>query len=601
MLSVCLPFLIAPALQGAALTLSVDAREARYGIVHCKESIPVRSGKFTLAFPKWRPGSHKTTSLDGMLNLNFRAGARTLAWRRDDVEMFHFVVDVPEGVNSIDAEFDSCNVPGSSYTPQIARLSWIQCILYPAGQRSDDIQVSANVTIPTGWSIATPLLKAPSGMERIEFPIVTLTELVDSPALMGKNFNRVILSPIEEVDVAGDTAAAVEVSDETKNKLKQLVAEANTLFGARHYRKYDFLLSLSNVGAFAGLEHHECSEDGAGLSTATSPDSYPLGSLLAHEFTHSWNGKYRRPAGLATADFDSPMKGDLLWVYEGLTQYLGEVLAARSGLSTPEQFRETLAQTAASLEYRSGRNWRSIEDTGIAAQILRNTPSAWDSARRSQDYYAEGVMIWLEVDSIIRKQTNGQKSLDDFCKLFHGGQSGDPEVKPYTFEDVVQALNTVCPYDWAALLGLRVQTVQPMLTEVGIQNDGWQLTWTDQPGPARAGRRGAAPTADNNAYYTIGARIGADGMVSDLNMALAAGAAGLRPGMKITGVNNLSFSNENLLAALAAKAEFDLVADYGGELKTYHIAYSGGLKYPHLVRDESKSDVLSTVIKSIAH
>ncbi len=603
MLSVCLPILFAPVLQSGALIVSVDAREARFGMVHIKETIPVRPGKFTLSFPKWQPGGHRPGSIDGMVNLVFRAGSQTLTWRRDDVEMFHFVVDVPDNVTSIDAEFDDHAQPGTSFTPSIARLGWQRCVLYPTGQKSDDVQVSAKVTLPMGWRMATALIKGPSTTDQVEFPTVSLTEFIDSPALIGKNFNRVVLSPIEEIDIAGDNPASIEMSDEAQNKCKQLVAEANALFGAKHYRKYDFLLSLSNVGAFAGLEHHECSEDGGGADALTSPTGlFGLGDLLSHEYTHSWNGKYRRPAGLATPDYDSPMKGELLWVYEGLTQYLGKVLAARSGLATPDQFREGLARTTANLEYQAGRNWRSVEDTAISSQILRNTAPIWGTERRGQDYYEEAVPIWLEVDSVIRKQTNGQKSLDDFCKLFHGGQGGVPEIKPYTFEDIVSTLNTVCAYDWASLLKLRIRAVQPLLTEVGIQNDGWKLVWSDLPSALpRGARRGVTAPADNDAFFTLGARIGADGAVGDMILTLPAGAAGIRPGMKIVGINGLTFSNENLLMVLGNKAEFDLVADYGGELKTFHIAYKDGLRYPHLQRDESRPDVLSDVIKSAVH
>lgn len=596
-----LSLLFAAGLQSGALTVSIDAREAQFGLIHTKETIPVKAGKFTLSYPKWIPGTHRANGpIDNMINLSFRAGAQLLTWRRDDVEMFHFVVDVPEGVTSISAEFDDAAQPNSSFTPFIARLPWNRYVLYPTGEKSDDVQVSASVQLPAGWRMATPLLKEPSTTDKVEFPTVSLTEFVDSPGIAGVNFKRIMAGPQEEVDAFGDTPEAVKAPDSTVDHFKSLIVEANTLFGAHHYRKYDFLLSLSNSGAFNGLEHHECSEDGTGLTGLTAPDQlFGLGELVAHEFTHSWNGKYRRPAGLATPDYDEPMKGQLLWVYEGMTQFWGEVLATRSGFATPQEYEDMLANKLAYLQYRAGRTWRTVEDTAISSQMLRGGDQTWISSRRAQDYYDEAVPMWLEVDSIIRSQTKGQKSLEDFCRLFHGGQSGPPEVKPYSFDDVVQGLNTVCPYDWATLLTTRMRSLQPQLSTAGLENDGWKLVFTEQPGAApRRGRRAAG--GDNDAFYTIGARIASTGTVGDLILTMPAGAAGVRPGMKIVGVNGLTWSDDNFLAALKSKTELDLVADYGGELKTIHVKYSGGPMYPHLVRDESKPDVLSDVLKPLA-
>ncbi len=603
MLTACLDLLLATQVSILPLTVSIDAREANFGLVHTRETIPVKPGRVTLSFPKWIPGHHSPSGpINSVVNLVFRAGARTLAWHRDDVELFHFVVDVPEGVDAIEVEFDCASQPGTSFTPTFARLRWNENLLYPTGQRSDDIQVAGNVTIPDGWHIATPLLKEPSALSRVEFPTVSLTEFVDSPAIVGRYFNRVVLSPTEEVDIVGDNATATQMGPAMVDRLKQLIAEANRLFGARHYRKYDFLLSVSNVGGYAGTEHHECSEDGTSLNALSAPyGMFSVGDLLAHEFTHSWCGKFRRPEGLATADYDSPMKGELLWVYEGMTQYLGKILQARAGMSTPDEFHDDLARVAAEYSHRAGRNWRPLEDTGTSSQILRGGDRIWYEARRAQDYYNEAVLIWLEVDCIIRQQTKGQRTLDDFCSTFFGGQSGPPEVKPYNVDDIVQALNAVTPYDWATLLHERTQTIQPQVTFVGLEGDGWKLSFTETPGiPLRVSATGAI-RPDNGAFYGMGARIGSDGQVGDLVLTLPAGVAGLRPGMKVVGVNGLTFSDENFMAALKSKRELDILAEYGGELKSYHVDYKDGLKYPHLQRDESKLDVLTEVVRSRAN
>lgn len=599
MVGVILPLLFAQPLQGDSLTLNIDAHEANYGLVHVRETFPAKSGKFTLSFPHWIPGHHSPSGpINHLINMRFMAGAQTLTWRRDDVDMFHITVDVPDGVNQIQAEFDSASPQGRSFTPNFARLDWNEDLLYPTGQKSDDIRITASVTVPSGWKMATPLIKDPSTADRVEFPTVSLTEFIDSPAIVGQYFNRIPVGPNEEIDAFADKPDALNLSLDGVEKCKRLINEAYAAFGTKHYRSYKFLVTLSDKGGFAGLEHHECSEDGSGLSSFQTPDGIrDFAELICHEYTHSWNGKYRRPASLSTPDYDAPMKGEGLWVYEGLTQYLGELFAARSGFVDPDRFREDLAGTLAAMSYRAGRNWRPLEDTAIAAQIVRN-PDAWQTSVRAQDYYTEAVPIWLEVDSIIRQQTKGQRSLDDFTRLFHGGNTGYPELKTYTFDDVVQGLNTVTPYDWAGLLTSRVKMLQPQLSLAGIENDGWKLVYTDKPREAQRRYRRDNAGGDNDAWYTIGVQLDKDGVVQDVILTMPGAQAGLRPGVKLVGVGSLAFSDENLKAALASKSEFDMLTEYGGVQKTMHIAYKEGLKYPHLERDPNKPDVLSDVIKS---
>lgn len=580
-------------LFGPEISLDVDAREAGYGLVHTHETLAVQPGNITLSYPKWHPGNHRPTGpINDMLNLKFSINGRTIPWKRDPVELYRFNLTIPQGASELEITFDDAAEAGTTFTPHLARLEWNRFLLYPTGKASDSIQVQAQVTLPAEWTLATPLLKEPTGGNRIPLRTVSLTEFVDSPGLAGKNFRRVDLSNSEAIDIVGETPASLGITPETTAATMRLVAEANALFGAKHYRHYDFLVSVSNLGGFMGLEHHECSEDGSGLDTFTSA-SGPLGygELVAHEYAHSWNGKYRRPFGLATPTYDEPMKGDLLWVYEGMTQFWGEVLAARSGLATQEEFRQDLANYAATLSL-GGRDWRPVEDTAVSVSVLRGTSRTWGATRRGLDYYDEAVFTWLEVDSIIRKLTNDKKSIDDFCKLFHGGKSGPPTVKTYTFEDVVSSLNAVAPYDWATLLRTRIYALQSSLSLSGVESEGWQLVWSESTlMPGRMKFRG------NGAFYTLGASISPDGTVTDVILAMPAGVAGLRPGMKIKSVNGEKYSDASLLTAIQSKKELDLGIEYGGESSNVHIAYSGGLKVPHLERIPSVPDQLSELAK----
>ena len=570
------------------ITLDIDAKQAQYGLVHTHETLVVKPGTLTLSYPKWHPGNHRPTGPNNnMLNHRFSANGQTIPWKRDDVELFRFNLDIPSGVTKLDVEFDDAAEAGSTFTPHLARLQWNRFLLYPTGRPSADITVQAEVSVPQDGTLATPLLKIPTGGNHIPLRTCSLTELVDSPGLAGKYFKRVDLGTNESLNIAAETADGLAIKPETVAGSMRLVEEANALFGARHYRHYDFLVSASNGGAFLGLEHHECSEDGGGLGMFTTPAGLlDYGGLVAHEYAHSWNGKYRRPAGLATPTYDDPMKGDLLWVYEGMTQFWGQVLSARCGLATPQEFRQEIAESAADLSF-GGRDWRTVEDTAISVSVLRGVGGPWRYLRRGLDYYSEAVFTWLEVDSIIRKQTANRKSIDDFCKLFHGGKSGPPAIRPYTLDEVIATLNAVAPYDWAGLLKERMATLQPKLSLAGLENEGWRLVWDETPDPA--GRRPRTFAE----YYAIGATFAADGKVNEALPPKAAYQAGLRPGMKVLTVNGEKFDTAKLTAALKSHAEFDLSIEYGGETRTIHIPYSAGLKYPHLVRIEGVPDQLS--------
>ena len=326
------------------------------------------------------------------------------------------------------------------------------------GANASDVMVTPSAKIPQGWQYGTALTKTSGDSYDLKFETVSLEQLVDSPLLTGRYFREWPLAPEvtpkHYLDVAADGPEDLEIKPDLLAGFNNLVRETGALYKSRHYGSYHFLLTASDQVAHFGLEHHQSSDDRIPEKSFIDPSlSLLAGGLLPHEFTHSWNGKYRRPAGLATPNYQAPMKGDLLWVYEGLTEYLGDVLTARSGIWTPEQYRDALALSAATLDVRPGRTWRDLSDTAVSAQILIDASDGWDNWRRNVDYYPEGELIWLEADTIIRKQSGGKKSINDFCARFHGlGGDTAPKVVPYTFEDIVENLNAVVPYDWADFL-----------------------------------------------------------------------------------------------------------------------------------------------------
>ena len=447
------------------ITLDVDASHISRKIVSAREHIPAAPGPLTLVYPKWIPGDHGPTGpITDLVNVHFIANGQPLPWQRDGVDMYAFHVTVPEGVTEIEADFASVGEfaagadfnLGNTSTAVQGDLNWDQIVLYPNGAPSDAVKVKAAVTLPPGWSYATALPEAIQEGGQLRFGAVSLTTLVDSPVMMGSVAKQFDVTPPGEtrkhtLSVFGETPGDLALPEERIAGFRNLVAETGALFGARHYRDYHFLVE-AHGDANNGLEHHQSSDNQVPeLGMVTPSFNAESGYLLAHEMTHSWNGKYRRPVGLATANYQQPMVGDLLWVYEGLTSYFGEVLAVRAGLDTPADFRDRLAGDEAVLAYCTGRDWRPLQDTATAAQLLYLASPHWEALRRSTDYYIEGPLLWLEVDSILRQQSHGRKSIDDFARAFYGPPSlaagAEPVVLPYTFDDVVKALNSVAPYD----------------------------------------------------------------------------------------------------------------------------------------------------------
>jgi predicted metalloprotease with PDZ domain len=593
--------------------VTVDVTDAPRKILHAQLSIPVKAGDLTLVYPKWIPGEHGPTGpIDNLAGLVIRAGDRELPWKRDDVNMFAFHVTVPEGVSSLDVKLDflataaaSGFSAGASTSANLAMLSWNEVLIYPAGFNSAEISVSPAVKLPADWKYGTALTKSSAADGIIHFETVSLEQLIDSPLLAGKYFQEYPLAPEVTpkhfLDLAADGPEDLRIKPDALAAYSNLVRETGALYRSRHYDSYHFLVTLSDQVAHFGLEHHQSSDDRVAEKTFLDDNLALLSAdLLPHEFTHSWNGKYRRPAGLATGNYEDPMKGELLWVYEGLTQYLGDVLAARSGIETADEYRAGLAVSAATLDYRPGRTWRDLQDTATAAQILYDTSGQWDNWRRSVDYYQEGELVWLDVDTTIRQLTQDKKSLNDFCARFESvGGNTSPKVVPYTFEDVVDNLNAVVPYDWASFLKDRLTTKTPHAPLNGIEHGGYKLVYADAPGEYIQARE--AVNGDAQAWWSLGINVGSDGRIEDVLAGSVSDKAGLGPGMQIVAVNGRQYTASLLGDAISdAKGNttpIELIVVNTGYYKVVHLDYHEGLRFPHLVRVDGTPNYLDEILK----
>jgi len=573
-------------------------------------TIPAAPGTLTLYYPKWIPGEHGPTGpVQDLAGLKFTANGQTLKWRRDLLDGWTIHIEVPAGISAVKASLDFISpageegifTAGASATNKMTVLSWNTVLLYPAGYTSDELMYQASLRLPQGWKFGTPLPIASQSGAEINFKSASLTTLVDSPVIAGEYLRVVPLSenPLQEMDIAADTAGDLDAPQDVLDHYKTLTDQALKLFGAQHFRDYHFLYSLSNHVAHFGLEHHESNDSRSPERSLVDADQRLLASgLLSHEYVHSWNGKYRRPADLATPDYEKPMQDDLLWVYEGLTSYLGDMLGARSGIRTADQFRENLASIASRLDHVPGRTWRNLQDTADGVPSMQGAPHQWESWRRTVDYYDEDVLNWLWVDTIIRQQTHGQKSMDDFCNRFYGGQSGLPEVKTYTFDDVVNTLNQVAAYDWRGFWTERLTNHGPGAPLAGIEGSGWRLVYDETPSELIKARK--RERKEINAEYSIGLLLEESGNIVDTVEGMPAAKAGVGPGMKVAAVNGRRFSAEVLSDVLkAAKNTSDpieLLVENTEYYKVYKLDYHGGEQYPHLVRDESKPDVLTDII-----
>jgi len=588
--------------------LTVDATDVTRGIFHIHEKVPVTDeGDLVMLYPKWIPGGHSPRGdIKNATGIRFSANGQALKWKRDPLDVYAFHVAVPQGVSAVDVEFQYVSSTAENQgrtvmTPDMSSIQWLSLSMYPAGHYVRQIPVQASVILPTGWKAATALRPSGQTGDRIDYPTTSYEILVDSPLIAGAHYRQIQLSPKVALDVIGDTPAELAAKPEQIAAHKQLVDQAVKTFGAEHYDHYDFLLTISNNLGGNGLEHHRSSEDGVKRGYFTDWENKLRDrNLLPHEYSHSWDGNYRRPADLWTPDYNTvPMEGSLLWVYEGQTQFWGYVLGARSGMLSKQDTLDAIAATAATYSTGTpGRAWRPLVDTTNDPTIANRAPQPWRSFQRSEDYYSEGQLIWIDVDRIIRTQSGGKRSIDDFARVFYGMRDGDYGELTYTLDDVVATLNRVQPYDWRSYLQRRVYDVAASPPLEGINEGGYKLVYSAEP--TKWIKSGEKSGKNNDLTYSGGFVVGNDGKISSVLWDSAAFNAGLTVGSQITAVNGRDFEGDALKDAIKAAAGNgpapELLIHDGDVYRTVKLDWHGGLRYPRLEKVSKGEGTLDALL-----
>jgi len=592
------------------LKLTVDATDLDRRIFRVKQTIPVAApGPMTLLYPEWLPGTHAPRGqIEKLAGLVLTVDGKPLAWTRDTVNIYAFHVDVPAGAKTIEAQFQFIAPTASAQgrilmTQEMLNLQWNSMALYPAGYFTRQIMIEPTVILPADWKYGVALDVAADEGDRHRFKPVSFETLVDSPMFAGRYYRQVDLDPggrsPVKLNIVADREELLEITDEQIAKHRALVTQADRLFGTRQYDRYDFLLSLTDRMGGIGLEHHRSSENGVEPEYFTAWERMaPERDLLPHEYTHSWNGKFRRGADLWTPDYATPMRDSLLWVYEGQTQFWGYVLSARSGLLSRQDVLDYMAMNAATYDARVGRSWRALQDTTNDPIIAARRPKAWTSWQRSEDYYSEGLLVWLDADSLIREQTGGKKSLDDFARRFFGKQEGSYVPQTYTFEDVVADLNAVTPYDWAGFLKARLEGHAEGAPLDGLTRGGWKLIYDDKPSTYQ--RQSETLGKRNDFTYSVGLTLKPNGEIIGVQWEGPAFKAKLAIGMSVVAVNGEAYSARVLRDAIAnAKSgdgKIQMIVKDGERYSVVDLTWSGGLRYPKLERIAGTPDRLGELL-----
>ena len=605
-----------PQEKPSTIVLDVDATTISRKILSVRESFPVASTSahtVDLVYPKWIPGNHAPTGpIADLVNLRFSADGKSVEWVRDPVDMFRFHIQVPTGTNLLVADFSLVGAyqagndfaPGNTSTPVQGDVNWDQLVLYPADTLAGQVTVSTSIRLPDKWSYATALPHPSPQGGAIHFDPVPLTTLIDSPLMCGSILREFDITPKgvaqrHLLDLFAESPEGLNVPAERIVAFRNLVSEAGALFRSHHYASYHFLVEAQSESS-DGLEHQESSDEQMPeLGMVSASFSAEAGNLLAHEMIHSWNGKFRRPAGLTTPDYQQPMVGDLLWVYEGLTSYWAEVLATRAGLETGDQVKDRLALYQAELDGRTGRSWRNLQDVSRSAQLLYSAGQQWTVVRRSTDFYREGPLLWLQVDSLMREKSKGSRSLDTFAAAFFGPPDGATTVKPYTYEELVAGLNEVVSFDWNSLLQRNLLATRPTPVSPGLEAAGWTVVYTDEPNQAAVDAELTSQQADLSS--SIGLVIDQDGTILDVVPDSAAGRAGLAPASKLMGVNHRVYSPDLLRQAIVnaetTSQAIDLLTLTDGYYAELPVDYHQGLRLPHLTRISGKPDLLTAILR----
>jgi predicted metalloprotease with PDZ domain len=604
--------------DGPTLQIDVDARELSRRLLHADIQIPCQPGTLSLWYPKWIPGCH---GADGPLHNvgGFRvetADGKPIPWKRDEVEIFCVHCDVPAGVNEVRAHVDYiCNEPAvlaagylSYGNSSVGVLNWNTCLVYPEGPTAEQTRVQLRLRLPAHWQFATAL-KPTEAKEPITFQSVSLVELIDSPLIAGEHLRTTALdtTPKAFLHIASESPSALQLDRKVIGLYTRVVNEAHALFGKAHYPEFHFLITCSDDLGYLGLEHSASSLNGVRERDLLDDKRRRgwIANLIPHEYVHSWCGKYRRPAGMCTPNFHTPQKTRLLWVYEGLTEYLGEVLMVRSGLIAEPEYREMLAAELGTLMRQQGRTWRPLEDTAVASPILRASSANWNNLRRSQDYYPEGALVWLEVDAIIRDLSQGKHGLDDFCKKFlgqnHAKSGPEPSVEPYDLPEIVHDLKQLADYDWDTFFARHIMATQHDLPLDVVGRCGYRLGYTTKPSGYLEYLQQSGQLL--SARDSLGLTFHGDGRIADVAPGLPGDKAGLAPGMRVLGVNSKKFSRERLDDALSdsvARRKIEFLLLEGEQFRTVSVDYADGLRYLELVRNTERPDLLGDILKPVA-
>ena len=591
------------------IVLNVDATNLSQQVFQMRMSIPVKPGPLTLLYPQWLPANHGPNGpITQLAGLKFTANGKPVEWTRDPVQVFAFHLKVPEGATTLEAEYQYLSPLDTSQgritmTDDILGVQWVSTTLYPAGYIARGVTVQANLKLPNGWQYATALETANRQGDEVHFKPSDLETLMDSPLFAGRYYKQFDLDPGGKVpvrlNVFADTPESLEAKPEQIEPHRKLVQQAYKLFGSHHYDHYDFLFALSDEFGGVGREHHQSSENGVKANYFTEwSKTEAVRTLLPHEFTHSWNGKFRRPKGQDVPDFNTPLDNNLLWVYEGQTQYWGQVLASRSGLVKTASVRDMIANTAAAYSNVQGRSWRPVVDTTNDPIISQRRPQVWPNWQRSEDYYSEGALIWLDVDTKLRELSGEKRSLDDFAKAFFGVDNGTIVAKHYTFDDVVKTLNGIQAFDWAPFLKKRVEETGPAPLD-GLARAGWKLAYTDKQTDFLKGVEDQSKTA--NFQYSLGFSVASDGKVVAIVWDGLGFKAGLSGNTTVLAVNGRAYKPELLRSAVTAATKdskpIDLLVKHGNAYRTVSLDYHDGLKYPRLERIEGTPDRLETILQ----
>ena len=597
--------------SAATMKASVDATDITRGLLKASTEYRVSSGVFELYYPQWIPGIHGPKGpIENLaeISVSIRNGKR-IDWQRDPHDVYKFLIHVPRGVRRIIVDTTYiCNQPNrnsrgiDSYgSPLLGIINWNTVLLYPAKPKASDTQVELQLSIPEGWKWGSSLKQEEAEKGTIGFETLSYEDLVDSPLIMGKHFKTYDITPEDApphfMHTVSESEKAIKLDDAKVDVMKRTMCEGMTLFGTSHFESYHLLVVLSDSIPGIGLEHLQSSLNATGENGFQGDG--PISGVFAHEYGHSWCGKYRRPAGMITPNFNTPKDTALLWVYEGLETYIGHLLESRSGSNaakdqTPyDASLKRFARKINGLMNQKGRRSVSLEDTSASGYLRRGHSRFWGKLNRPQDYYDEGALFWLEADLTIRTLTEGEKSLDDFIQSFLGHTVKDQIIVGFDEAEVIQCLNEVAPYDWAAFIDDRIRGINEHLPLDVVEKCGFRIQYSNK-----------STKFDSDGVYTsLGITTGGDGRIHVIIPGSPADRAGLFEGAVIMGVNNLKFTKKRLEDALAdsvAKRKIDILLLNGEKIEEKTIDYADGPKYLDLVRNEDNPDLLKSIWEPIA-